>query len=95
MEALRSKWFVLLVSLPHIINNVMLKNKKRVRADSGEIIEHVAPLPPRAQPARPVEYVLFQPKPPLPKSQTQETEEAGTVDSENMPEEDDKTRVCI
>jgi len=73
----------------------MLKNKKRVRADSGEIIEQVVPLPPRAQPARPVEYVLFQPTPALPESQTQGTKEPGMADSEAIPEEDEKTRVCV
>lgn len=73
----------------------MLNNKKRVRADSGEISEGVVRLPPRPQPARPVEYVLFRPTPALPKSQAQGTEEAETVESETKPEaQDPKTRVC-
>ena len=72
----------------------MLRNKKRVRADSGEIIEHSVPLPQRPQPARPVEYIHFQPAPALPKSQIQETLGADNSDA-TKPGEDGKTRVGL
>lgn len=79
----------------------MLKNKKQVRADSGEITERTIALPRRPQPAPPVEYVLFEPSPALPKGRSNEAEETegnkegGKVDAEALDEEDSQTRVRI
>lgn len=70
------------------INLEMLRRNKRARADSGEIIEYITPLP-RAQPAPP-EIRIFRPAPALPNTQTREEIPAVPGVSSGV---DEKTRV--
>lgn len=69
----------------------MLRNKKRVRADSGEVLEYSIPLP-RAQPRPTVEYTVFQPAPALPKDAPPQSGAVGS-DSKAASEDPEKTRV--